>query len=369
MKIHSLPAISIVVLLLFTARAGSTEWQKQHTKGTYEALMGLLEEDSDDLLVSSIDLDKIKSFELWSLKPGLHFVYSGRHFDAQQVDRTEKIVFLIHGVDEPGPNWDTALRLLVRRPGLLVFYFVWTKWNRPHSVEYWIGRDISRLAKALSKQVARMDVVAHSAGGVLLLQALCRPDSSRLCAYKKTEFPDLAVKFHTIASPLGGFGMRSTAMASPFAGAVTAHIGSIVYYWDMIPDIDLTVWFTSFETDKVLKKQQDRDMRFPQFKGEAPVVEKEPLSGCSHDSSILHGLVRIFHIPRPKDSPVEGPWQTIYKDEGKVTPFQPLPPDPGWQPVEPIDDRWKAVDPATGEAKPEQTKNAPDGGVQRKDGD
>lgn len=358
---NPLPAIPFLVLLLCTNTAGSTEWQTQRTKGTYEALMGLLEENDEPLLVSSVDLDKVKSFQLRPMRPGLHFLYSGRHFDAQQVDQTKQIVFLIHGVDEPGPNWDTALRLLVRKPGLLVFYFVWTKWNRPHSVEYWIGHDISRLAKALSKYVPQMDVVAHSAGGVLLLQALCRPDSSRLCAYKKTEFPDLAVKFHTIASPLGGFGMRSTAMASPFAGAVTAHIGSNVYYWDMIPDIDLTVWFTSYETDKVLKKQQDRDMRFPQFTGQAPDVQKQALEGCSHDGAILHGLARIFHIPRPKDSPVEGPWQTVYKDVGDVTPYRPPPPDPGWQPVEPVDDSWKAVDPDTGEAKPEQTKNAPDG--------
>lgn len=326
--------LAAVVAGLLAAPAAARNWGILDVSGTYETTMALLEPaNSASPVVGTVDLDETERFEITWLEPGLHYVYSGDHHRPTRIDAAEQVALLIHGVDEPGPNWDTALRLLARDSRTLVFFFVWTKWNRPHSVEYWIGHDLAQLARVYSGKVERLQVVAHSAGGVLLLQSLCLPESSRLCAYDPAAHHDLEVRFHTIASPLGGFGMRATSMASALAGAVTAHVGSEITYYDVIPQIDLSVWFTSYETDGVLEKQHGRDMRFPQFAGEAPAVVTRPLPDCTHDSAIREGIQQIFGIAGPEQPPTDGPWKLIYRDEAENPAAEAAREDRGWRQV------------------------------------
>lgn len=319
----------------------------------YETIAGMFEADKRWRVVSAVDMDVLERLDLRQLKPGLHYLHSRKNDTPARVNAASRVALLIHGVDEPGPYWDTTVRLLLQDPRTIVFFFVWTKWNRPHSVEYWISRDLSQLARRLTGKVPELKVVAHSAGGLLLLQALCRKDSSRLCAYDPQAHFGLKVSFHTVASPLGGFGMRGIAMGSMMAGAVTTHVGSDVTYYDLYADLDLTVWFTSFESDTVLKEQQGRDMRFPKFAGTHPEVKTRPLPGSTHDTAILHGVVRIFDLQIPEQPKGEaGAWSLIYQDAGQVSP---VPPPAGKEketPTKPSE--WKSVpDPGWREVRPE----------------
>jgi hypothetical protein len=335
MKRARLPVCLLLALVPSWSLGARADGEFVNVSGIYETLMGMLEQGGQSPVVSAVDLDAVELFDLSRLTPGLHYLYSGRHRNPAAIAKARELVVLIHGVDEPGSNWDTAVRLLAREPGLLVFFFVWTKWNRPHAVEYWIGHDIDALAQAFTGKLSEMEVVAHSAGGLLLLQALCLPDSSRLCAYDASRHYGLKVRFHTVASPLGGYGMSGAEMASPLAGAVTARVGSDVVFYDIQPDIDLTVWYTAYQSDKVLRSQAGRDMRFPQFSGPAPVVKKKSLPDCTHDTSILAGVTRIFGLKPPEQVPGGGPWKLIYQDEGQVTPPK--------APARPEDNEWRQV--------------------------
>lgn len=339
-----------LLALLLSANPVRATGEFVDASSIYETVCGMLEADESWHLVSAVDMDGLERLDLRQLRPGLHYLYSRKHDSPERVNAATRVALLIHGVDEPGPYWDNTVRLLVQDPKTLVFFFVWTKWNRPHSVEYWISRDLNHLARRLAGKIPRLEVVAHSAGGVLMMQALCRKDSSRLCAYDPQQHFGLTVRFHTVASPLGGFGMHGTAMGSMLAGAITTHVGSDVTYYDLYEDLDLTIWFTSYETDGVLKKQFGRDMRFPVFAGTHPEPETKPLPGCTHDTAILHAVVRIFDLQLPEiPEGGVGPWSLIYKEDNQVKsgdeeqkPKAPpvknewkSVPDPGWQPVKP----------------------------------
>lgn len=337
--------VVLATLVVTPCRAGS---EFIDASSLYETVGGMFEADERWRVLSAVDMDGLDRLDLSQLKPGLHYLYSRKIDTPARINAASRVALLIHGVDEPGPYWDTTVRLLLQDPRTIVFFFVWTKWNRPHSVEYWISRDLNQLARRLTGKVAELKVVAHSAGGLLLLQSLCRKDSSRLCAYDPRAHFGLQVSFHTVASPLGGFGIRGIAMGSMMAGAVATHVGSDVTYYDLYPDLDLTVWFTSFETDTVLKEQPGRDMRFPKFAGTHPEVKSRPLPGATHDTAILQGVVRIFDLPIPEQPKGgAGAWNLIYQDAGQVSPeptekVERAPakqsewksvPDPGWQEV------------------------------------
>jgi len=353
---------TLVLVLVLGSVSGRAADEIIDASSLYETVAGMLETGQSWSLVSAVDMDGVERLDLRKLEPGLHYLYSRKLDTPQRVNAATRAALLIHGLDEPGPYWDTTVRLLVQDPATIVFFFVWTKWNRPNSVEYWISRDLNELAHRLTGKVSKLVVLAHSAGGVLLLESLCRKDSSRLCAYDPQQHYGLEVSFHTVASPLGGFGMHGTAMGSMMAGAVTSYIGSDLTYYDLYPDLDLTVWFTSYETDGVLKKQFGRDMRFPKFAGTHPEAKTKALPGCTHDTAILQAAVRIFDLELPEQpGGGAGPWNLIYKDRGELSPApaqradpkdEPakpnewrIEPDPGWQPVQP--------DGGTADEKPE----------------
>lgn len=262
--------------------------------GTYEALMGLLEERADTPVVGAIDLDRVASFELDGLGPGLHLLYSGRVHSAKVVDGASEVVVLIHGLNESGAGWDGPVRELVARPGLIVFFFVWTAWNRMASVKYWIGHDLSALARAFSGKVERLLAVGHSGGGVLLLEALCRRQASRHCAFDPRAAWGLTLTFHAVASPFRGYGWETSDLAIPFAGPVTAYLGSEIVYRDALTDLDLHVWITSYERDHTLQARPGRDMRFPVFEGPAPRVHIHHLPDSSHIGAISDALEKII---------------------------------------------------------------------------
>jgi hypothetical protein len=206
----------------------------------------------------------------------------------------KEVLFFIHGINEDGASWDNVLRPLVNDPKYVVFFFKWNKRQSPEKIQTAIGESLNRTLTAYSDLVERFTVVAHSAGGVLLLNSLCFIPGSANCVFRPELDQVAKLSFHTIASPLGGFHYPMTWIVDPLIGRVTSFVGGHPIYKHTVDGIELNIWETQPENDPNARVSKGFDNRIPQFAGKSPQLVLHELSDSSHTSAIPEALEQIL---------------------------------------------------------------------------
>jgi hypothetical protein len=232
-------------------------------------------------------------FLLSNLQDGLNYLSTD---PADPMSRTgmKEILFFVHGINEKGDSWNDVLRPLISNPDYGVFFFKWTKWQSPTRIQRAIGESLNQLLDSYSNRVGKFTVIAHSAGGVLLVNGLCFSPGSKNCVFRPELRRMASLAIHTLASPLGGFDYRMARLFSPFIGGVTSFIGGRLVYKHAVTDIELNIWETHPGNDPNARVTRKFDNRVPRFSGPAPKFVLHDLPTSSHTSAIPDALAQIL---------------------------------------------------------------------------
>lgn len=120
----------------------------------------------------------------------------------------EHAVVLLHGLDEPGTGWDDLTPHLIKA-GYQIIAIDYAN-DAPLAAEAdFVGRSLKDLRAA---GVRRIDIVAHSMGGIVARDLLTRPEWYAGDGRGRADLPDVR---------------RFILMAAPNAGAILAHLQPI----------------------------------------------------------------------------------------------------------------------------------------------
>ena len=191
---------------------------------------------------------------------------------------------LIVGMNEDGTTWTDTIQYLKDANQYNVYLFKWSKRSKPQNISKEIALGLNSIQADHS--LANIKVMAHSAGGVLLLDSLCQDK----CHFQKKADN---LSFFTVASPLGGYGNHIPKIMKYLIAPVTIKMGKRITFSPLNKEINLTILMTTFEADHLMKEKKDYDIRFPAFKDEEH-YEKVILKDTTHNGAILEGLKYIL---------------------------------------------------------------------------
>ena len=197
---------------------------------------------------------------------------------SQNSKYSETLVFIV-GINENGSSWVEALEELKKRKQYNIYIYKWDKKQNNDS----ISRDIALRLNMIQEihNEADIKVIAHSAGGVLLLDSLAY-DSS----YKDISS---SISFYTVASPLGGYDYFIPGFMGLFIGPVNLRLGRRIEFKDLKESVNLTIMRTSFVHDVAMKNIDDYDMRYPSFKSDI-IFSEVHLDFSSHNGAIIDAI-------------------------------------------------------------------------------
>ncbi len=258
-------------------------------------LLALFEPRSHAESFSEFNVEQSSKFHLKEVPFGLNLLFAGSY---PVPSLPQEVVLLIHGINEEGDTWNEVLPTLLRsNPKRRVFLYHWNNWTPIHLIEGRIGQALNDLIRQYGGQAKQITVIAHSAGGVLLLKSLCHVPGDSACVYKPDHLGKTTLSFHTVASPLGGLGYGFGAkFAGLFAGAVFGLLGQDLTYGETLRSGSLKIWYTLPENDSFAKVSATKDNRFPQFESTPLHYTAAALPKESHVSAVSAVLSRLFGI-------------------------------------------------------------------------
>lgn len=198
-------------------------------------------------------------------------------------------LLLIVGINATGLAWSDGMDLLRQKGSRNVYLYKWNKSQAPQEISAGIARSLNYLQEKYGRD-QDIQTLAHSAGGVMLLRALCESEDQEKCPYIQEA---QNMNFYTVASPLGGYDYPFASKSAIFIGEFLAMMGSRIQFAPINRDVDLTLFMTTFESDHTMKKRNKYDIRIPSM--DAPLRYKtQILEGSSHNGSALEALKIIL---------------------------------------------------------------------------
>lgn len=184
---------------------------------------------------------------------------------------TQAVFVLVPGLLGYGWEWNDAQSALARYPGGTVLVYSWEPWHSLAASSARLSGHLEYLMQRLPGSVKELVVIAHSAAGLLAVDA-----ASRLGAKAGRRHP--AIRVLSVGAPLAGMGRN------PWGGEDLRHtplpiaLGSRFTVWpEPAPGVTLEIYPTSAE-DPVMKPSLGHDPADPRVLPRRALLRKLPPS-------------------------------------------------------------------------------------------